>query len=195
MMMPSDTSPHRVCIFSLLRCVQFAYFDTARLSSEYICPCWVDAIVTRVLASGNLETTRTFLENDISIICGCMPQLRPLLPGYLTGRAPSYGEDRVRVRHGRNDGGIFTWGRRVRGVETTITSNTIFSTRSQQHKVRNSSELELNAIEVETETTVTRSPDNGARPWYQKKHNLSINSMFISYHRVVPCALMFVNAA
>ncbi|KAJ4152868.1 hypothetical protein LMH87_009388 [Akanthomyces muscarius] len=134
-----------VCIFSLLRCVQFAYFDTAHLST-----------------SGNLETTWTFLENDISIICGCMPQLRPLLPGYLKGRAPSYAEDGNRVRYDGNNTGIFTWGKRVRGVETTISSNTVFSTRSQ-HKARNSSELELNAIEVETETTVTRSPDHEAQ--------------------------------
>ncbi len=121
-----------------------------------------DTILMKNPASGNLETTWTFLENDISIICGCMPQLRPLLPGYLKGRAPSYAEDGNRVRYDGNNTGIFTWGKRVRGVETTISSNTVFSTRSQ-HKARNSSELELNAIEVETETTVTRSPDHEAQ--------------------------------
>lgn len=93
----------------------------------------------------------TFLENDISIICGCMPQLRPLFPGILDD-----GDDASQEQ--QFGSGIFVWGHKIRGgVSTTITSSSVYESRGRTN-ARNSSEMELNAIEVETEvqTTVTR---------------------------------------
>lgn len=85
-----------------------------------------------------------------------MPQLRPLFPGYLRDHGTEPSDVEHDARYSRNTHGIFTWGNKIKGVQTTVTTNTACSSRTQRQS-RNPSEVELNAIEVETETIVTRT--------------------------------------
>ncbi|UNI18199.1 hypothetical protein JDV02_004482 [Purpureocillium takamizusanense] len=62
-----------VCIFSALRVVQFFTFNTNHLSTS---------------TAG--QSLWTILENELSILCGCMPQMAPLFRRVLrSGPAPS----------------------------------------------------------------------------------------------------------
>lgn len=83
-----------------------------------------------------------------------MPQLRPLFPGYLRDGGTEPSDVEHNARYSRNSHGIFTWGSKVKGVQTTITTNTTFGSRTQRQS-RDPSQVELNAIEVETETIVS----------------------------------------
>ncbi|THC94980.1 hypothetical protein EYZ11_005533 [Aspergillus tanneri] len=55
-----------VCIFSLLRVIEFNHFHTNDLA-----------------ASSAKESIWTALELDVAIICGCLPVLKPLISGFL----------------------------------------------------------------------------------------------------------------
>ncbi|KAE8146053.1 hypothetical protein BDV25DRAFT_133255 [Aspergillus avenaceus] len=55
-----------VCIFSLMRLIEFRNF-----------------VVTDLASSSAKESIWTVLELDVAIICGCLPLLKPLLAGFL----------------------------------------------------------------------------------------------------------------
>ncbi|KAH1629913.1 hypothetical protein KXV25_003215 [Aspergillus fumigatus] len=55
-----------VCIFSLMRLIEFRHF-----------------VVTDLASSSAKESIWTSLELDVAIICGCLPLLKPLVQGFL----------------------------------------------------------------------------------------------------------------
>lgn len=102
-------------------------------------------------ASSVLETLWTLLENHFSIICGCAPQMAPLLKSlspsrnrsHSSGYSASYSSPGVAGRYPKRS-----------IIRTTVSGNklrpkdpsgTVISSGG-----RNSSELELNGIEVQT---------------------------------------------
>ncbi|KND87613.1 hypothetical protein TOPH_07738 [Tolypocladium ophioglossoides CBS 100239] len=125
-----------VCIFSLLRAVQFGYFDTANLST-----------------SSNLEGLWTLLENNFTVMCGSMPQLGPLFKKTLSesttsGKAGQY----YRSNDVPRSGG--TWGFRPMNDISTSVSGTYDKrgqlSQGEPKERQNSSEIELRGIEVHT---------------------------------------------
>ncbi|KAB8077317.1 integral membrane protein [Aspergillus leporis] len=68
-----------VCIFSLMRLIEFRNFQ-----------------VTDLASSSAKESIWTVLELDVAIICGCLPLLKPLLAGFLgTVKSISKGQSNV----------------------------------------------------------------------------------------------------
>ncbi|KAE8422281.1 hypothetical protein BDV36DRAFT_311397 [Aspergillus pseudocaelatus] len=123
-----------VCIFSLMRLIEFRNF-----------------VVTDLASSSAKESIWTVLELDVAIICGCLPLLKPLLAGFL-GTVKS-------ISKGQSNSGtklyFHTSGTHNHDGFHKI-SDPHGATASQSREVatqstrRGSSEIELQGIEVHT---------------------------------------------
>ncbi|RAQ67259.1 integral membrane protein [Aspergillus flavus] len=123
-----------VCIFSLMRLIEFRNF-----------------VVTDLASSSAKESIWTVLELDVAIICGCLPLLKPLLAGFL-GTVKS-------ISKGQSNSGtklyFHTSGTHNHDGFHKIT-DPHGATASQSREVttqstrRGSSEIELQGIEVHT---------------------------------------------
>lgn len=139
----------RVCSFSILRVVQFIYFDTSQLSSKhsFILSGGTFYSNRHRPASSVLESLWTVLENEFSIICGCAPQLAPLFKSLrsakekLSGYSASYNTSILGMHAKMSD--IRTT---VRGRDTGAKVQRPTKALGRQ----NSSEIELQGIEVHT---------------------------------------------
>ncbi|PYH82444.1 integral membrane protein [Aspergillus uvarum CBS 121591] len=125
-----------VCIFSLMRLIEFRKFITTDLAS-----------------SSAKESLWTCLELDIAIICGCLPLLKPLLQGFL-------GKVKSGVSKGRSHPSS---GTKLYGYQTSNTHHDGFLQINDLHgsqlskganvaagASRNSSDVELQGIAVHT---------------------------------------------
>ncbi|KAE8336746.1 hypothetical protein BDV24DRAFT_178151 [Aspergillus arachidicola] len=143
-----------VCIFSLMRLIEFRNF-----------------VVTDLASSSAKESIWTVLELDVAIICGCLPLLKPLLAGFL-GTVKS-------ISKGQSNSGtklyFHTSGTHNHDGFHKI-SDPHGATASQSREVttqstrRGSSEIELQGIEVhtaiESRSEVADSPHAvEGRPW------------------------------
>ncbi|KAH8429215.1 uncharacterized protein LDX57_006882 [Aspergillus melleus] len=142
-----------VCIFSLLRLIEFRNF-----------------VVTDLASSSAKESVWTCLEIDVAIICGCLPLMKPLVQGFL-------GKVKSGVSKGRSHPSS---GTKLYGFHSTVnTHNDGFQKIHDPHGLsqasksphvqggssRRSSDLEMQAIAVHTtiqQDTDSRSDLNNA---------------------------------
>lgn len=120
-------------------------------------------LANSLLASSNLQSLWTILENDFSILCGCLPHLKPLFRRFLgdtNDRSdpyyPSYEQHHSNAK---------SHGFRLSGVKTMVSGPANRASAVPPER-RNSSEVELKGIEVHTtinrEVSVrTRGADHG----------------------------------
>ncbi|KAJ3482917.1 hypothetical protein NLG97_g7440 [Lecanicillium saksenae] len=127
-----------VCIFSLLRVVQFFYFDLEHIST-----------------SSGLESLWTVLENEFSVICGCAPQLAPLFQSLRPSKAKSSGYA------GMYDTSMLGKHTKMSVIRTTV-SGTAGGDVMPGLRMggRSSSEIELKGIEVHTAINQEISADH-----------------------------------
>ncbi|KAJ6790021.1 hypothetical protein PWT90_06746 [Aphanocladium album] len=117
-----------VCIFSLLRVVQFFYLDLEHIST-----------------SSGLESLWTVLENEFSVICGCAPQLAPLFQSLRPSKAKSSGYA------GMYDTSMLGKHTKMSVIRTTVSGTTGGEVMpGLRVGGRSSSEIELKGIEVHT---------------------------------------------
>ncbi|KJK76089.1 hypothetical protein H634G_08495 [Metarhizium anisopliae BRIP 53293] len=126
-----------VCVFSLLRAVQFSQFDTANLSTSSI-----------------LEGLWTVLENYFTVLCGCLPQLGPLFRRSTKEKEMSSGPGSGYLGSYDASKNVRSWGfQKMSAIETSVCGahdapvQARYNSSKEQH---NSSELELKGIEVQT---------------------------------------------
>ncbi|KAK1142938.1 hypothetical protein N8T08_007179 [Aspergillus melleus] len=142
-----------VCIFSLMRLIEFRNF-----------------VVTDLASSSAKESVWTCLEIDVAIICGCLPLMKPLVQGFL-------GKVKSGVSKGRSHPSS---GTKLYGFHSTVnTHNDGFQKIHDPHGLsqasktphvqggssRRSSDLEMQAIAVHTtiqQDTDSRSDLNNA---------------------------------
>ncbi|OAR02217.1 hypothetical protein LLEC1_05051 [Akanthomyces lecanii] len=119
------------CIFSLLRVVQFFYFDLEHIST-----------------SSGLESLWTVLENEFAVICGCAPQLAPLFRSLHPSKAKSSGYA------GMFDTSVLGKHTKMSVIRTTVSGKVdgeaMPGLRMAPRDGRSSSEIELQGIEVHT---------------------------------------------
>ncbi|PQK11225.1 hypothetical protein BB8028_0002g15430 [Beauveria bassiana] len=123
-----------VCIFSLMRVVQFFYFDLDHIST-----------------SSALETLWTTLENEFAVICGCAPQLAPLFRGLQSSRSC---KTKSSGYAGMYDTSVLGKHAKMSIIHTTVSGTAageaILGLRTAMRDGRSSSEVELKGIEVHT---------------------------------------------
>ncbi|KAM3513028.1 hypothetical protein MY11210_003333 [Beauveria gryllotalpidicola] len=123
-----------VCIFSLLRVVQFFYFDLEHIST-----------------SSGLETLWTVLENEFAVVCGCAPQLAPLFRSLQSSRSC---KTKSSGYAGMYDASALGKHAKMSVIRTTVSGTAageaIPGLRSGLRDGRSSSEVELKGIEVHT---------------------------------------------
>ncbi|KAM3445778.1 hypothetical protein NHJ13734_000231 [Beauveria thailandica] len=123
-----------VCIFSLLRVVQFFYFDLEHIST-----------------SSALETLWTALENEFAVICGCAPQLAPLFRGLQSSRSC---KTKSSGYAGMYDTSVLGKHAKMSIIHTTVSGTAageaISGLRTVLRDGRSSSEVALKGIEVHT---------------------------------------------
>ncbi|GFG13385.1 hypothetical protein IFM5058_06420 [Aspergillus udagawae] len=127
-----------VCIFSLMRLIEFRHF-----------------VVTDLASSSAKESIWTCLELDVAIICGCLPLLKPLVQGFLgkvkSGVSKGYSQPSAGSKlpfpasRAHNDG--FQQIDDPNGTQASSASKTLNVGATPS---RNSSDLELQAIMVRT---------------------------------------------
>ncbi|ATY59049.1 integral membrane [Cordyceps militaris] len=140
-----------VCIFSLLRTIQFFYLDLDKISSKSI-----DLVIHDTLtaadnvptASSGLESIWTVLENEFAVICGCAPQLAPLFQSLRPRKAKTSGYA------GMYDTSVLGKHTKMSVIRTTVSGTTggdvMPGLRTVPRDGRSSSEIELKGIEVRT---------------------------------------------
>ncbi|KAK2616208.1 hypothetical protein QQS21_000840 [Conoideocrella luteorostrata] len=154
-----------VCIFSGLRAVQFAFFDTSRLSSElypkknvsgmFLC-IMMTSMLTHNLASSILQGLWTVLENQFTVLCGCLPQLGPFVRRQNANNILSSGKGSGYLGSYEPPNTIRSWGlQRINAIQTSVSgAHDAADGRSKSNsgwrERQNSSELELRGIEVQT---------------------------------------------
>ncbi|OAQ60318.1 hypothetical protein VFPPC_10736 [Pochonia chlamydosporia 170] len=137
-----------VCVFSLLRAVQFSQFNTANLSTSSI-----------------LEGLWTVLENHFTVLCGCLPQLGPLFRKTATEKDINSGKSSGYLGSYDPSKNIRSWGfQKMSAIETSVSGahDVIDPSRYNSSRERqNSSEIELKGIEVQT--TINQEVSIGTR--------------------------------
>ncbi|GIK04315.1 hypothetical protein Aspvir_008394 [Aspergillus viridinutans] len=127
-----------VCIFSLMRLIEFRHF-----------------VVTDLASSSAKESIWTCLELDVAIICGCLPLLKPLVQGFLgkvkSGVSKGYSQPSAGSKlpfptsRTHNDGF-----QQIADPNGTLASATSKSLNVAATPSRNSSDVELQGITVHT---------------------------------------------
>ncbi|KAE8374852.1 hypothetical protein BDV26DRAFT_283956 [Aspergillus bertholletiae] len=123
-----------VCIFSLMRLIEFRNF-----------------VVTDLASSSAKESIWTVLELDVAIICGCLPLLKPLLAGFLgTVKSISKGQSNSATKlYFHTSGTHHHDGFQKIGDPQGATASQSREVATQSTR-RGSSEIELQGIEVRT---------------------------------------------
>ncbi|KAE8317698.1 hypothetical protein BDV41DRAFT_561235 [Aspergillus transmontanensis] len=143
-----------VCIFSLMRLIEFRNF-----------------VVTDLASSSAKESIWTVLELDVAIICGCLPLLKPLLAGFLgTVKSISKGQSNSGTKLYFHTSGTHNHDgfRKISDPHgATASQSREVTTQSTR---RGSSEIELQGIEVhtaiESRSEVADNPHAvEGRPW------------------------------
>lgn len=104
------------------------------------------------IASSNLESLWTILENDFSILCGCLPQLKPLFKKFL-GDSKNDSNLYYNSYGNANSHGGTQGFQKMSGVRTMVSGThgvPAFRSNDTTADGRNSSEIELKGIEVHT---------------------------------------------
>ncbi|KAF7617327.1 hypothetical protein AFLA_005368 [Aspergillus flavus NRRL3357] len=143
-----------VCIFSLMRLIEFRNF-----------------VVTDLASSSAKESIWTVLELDVAIICGCLPLLKPLLAGFLgTVKSISKGQSNSGTKlyfHASGTHNHDGFHKITDPHGATASQSREVTTQSTR---RGSSEIELQGIEVhtaiESRSEVADNPHAvEGRPW------------------------------
>lgn len=103
-------------------------------------------------ASSNLESLWTILENDFSILCGCLPQLKPLFRRFLGDTQNDSNLYYNSYAHQNSHAAAGQGFQKMSGVRTMVSgSHGAGPFRDPTAAdARNSSEIELKGIEVHT---------------------------------------------
>ncbi|RHZ64375.1 hypothetical protein CDV55_106226 [Aspergillus turcosus] len=145
---PNLTDHPRVCIFSLLRLIEFRHF-----------------VLTDLASSSAKESVWTCLELNVAIICGCLPLLKPLFQGFLgkvkSGVSKGYSQPSTGSKlpfpgsRATNDG--FQQIDDPNATLVSSASKTVNATAAPSH---NSSDVELQGITVQT--VIRQDVDGGS---------------------------------